>query len=155
MELDIERDVQIDQFNLPKECVSLADTYRFYAEKASEAKSLVSQKQDFVKVVLAERRIAILNETQGKKPTVDTLNAMVDSDSEVVAARKELRDAEAIYNRLSVAVSAMEIKKGEVDNLVKLYCNAIYVDSKPKATEDMTMNGIDDYNRRSMTPFKK
>ena len=43
-------------------------------------------------------------------------------DKEVQKAKSELREAEEIYARLSVAVSAMETRRSELDNLVKLYC---------------------------------
>lgn len=152
MEFDIENDIKIDQFNLPKECISLADTYRFYAEKASEAESIVSKKNDYLKVVLAERNIAIREQCskEGKKVTEGMISSMVDKDTDVVNARTELRDAEATYKRLSVAVAAMQIKKSQVDNLVKLYCNSMYVDSKPQMTRNVESNATDDYNHRTM-----
>ena len=52
-------------------------------------------------------------------------------DSDVIQAKKELRDAEEIFARLSVAVSAMETRRSELDNLVKLYCAGYF--STPSA----------------------
>ena len=37
-------------------------------------------------------------------------------------AKENLRNTQNIYARLQVAVSAMETRRSELDNLVKLYC---------------------------------
>lgn len=150
---DIQNDIAINQYQLEGECISMASTYYKYADAAREAKSYVSDATDRLKVVIAERNIGIREENEGKKLTVDMVNAMVDKDSEVVNARKELRDAEATYLRLNAAVSALEIKKSELDNLVKLRCNSMYVDSPSKPTRDMKSDFQSDYNRRTMTPL--
>ena len=153
MDYDIQSDVEINQYQLENECISMASTYYKYADMAREAKSLVSEKSDMVKVITAERSIAIREENKDKKLTVDLVQAMVNSDSEVVKAMRELRDAEATYLRLSAAVSSLEIKKSELDNLVKLRCNAMYVDSPSKPTRDIKNEEMSNFNRRSMTPL--
>lgn len=152
-EMNIASDVEIDRYNLEGECLTMAATYYGYADKVREAKSLVSEKRDNLKVVIAERSIAIREENAGQKLTVDLVKAMVDKDSEVVQAMKDLRDAEAIYDRLSVMTSALEIKKSELDNLVKLRCNSMYVDSPSKPTRNLKTEFGTETMRREMTPL--
>ena len=150
---DIESDVEIDRYNLEAECLTMSATYYKYAEMSRDAKAIVSEKRDNLKVVIAERSIGIREENASKKLTVDLVKAMADCDSEVVKAMKEVRDAEATYDRISVMVSALEIKKSELDNLVKLKCNSMYVDSPSKPTRDIKTEMGTENMRRGMTPL--
>lgn len=130
-DFDIERDLAIDRFKLDLEAVSLPSVYFRYSDAVREAKEIVSEKKDAVDAVVAEREIAIREEcaNNGTKTTEGVIKAMVNSDKDVLAAKKELRDAMAMHGRLQVAVSALETKRSEIDNLVKLYCNAYYANS--------------------------
>ena len=130
-DFDIERDLAIDRFKLDLEAVSLPSIYFRYSDAVREAKEIVSEKKDAVDAVVAEREIAIREEcaNNGTKTTEGIIKAMVNSDKDVLAAKKELRDAMAMHGRLQVAVSALETKRSEIDNLVKLYCNAYYANS--------------------------
>lgn len=130
-DFDIQKDLSIDRFKLELEAVSLPSIYFRYSDAVREAKEIVSEKKDAVDAVVAEREIAIREEcaNNGTKTTEGIIKAMVNSDKEVLAVKKELRDAMAMHGRLQVAVSALETKRSEIDNLVKLYCNAYYANS--------------------------
>lgn len=153
--MDIKSDVTVDEYHLESECITMSSTYYNYADMAREAKALVSEKADMLKVIQAERNIAIREQcsNEGKRVTEGIIASMVQSDSEVVNAMKELREAEATFDRLNVGVKALEIKKSELDNLVKLRCNGNYVDNVAKPTRDIRSEGISDYNRNTMTPL--
>ena len=155
MDFDIQNDISIDQYHLESECISMATIYYRYADAARDAKSLVSEKADFVKIISAERNIAIREaaSTSGERVTEGIITSRGQSDPQVVQAMKDLREAEATYSRLSAAVSALEIKKSELDNLVKLRCNSMYVDSPAKPTQNIKSDYQSDYNRRTMTPL--
>lgn len=132
-DFDIQKDLSINQFKLDLEAMSLPSVYFRYSDAVREAKEVVSEKKDALEAVLAERNIAIREEcaNNGTKVTEGIIQAMVNSDAQVLAARKELRDAMATHGRLQVAVSALETKRSEIDNLVKLYCNAYYTNKEP------------------------
>lgn len=153
--MNILDDIEIDQYQLEKECITMSSTYYYYADKAREAKAIVSEKTDTLKVIQAERNIAIRENCsiEGKKVTEGIIASMVQSDSEVKNAMKELREAEATYERINVAVKSLEIKKSELDNLVKLRCNGNYVDNVTKPTRDIKNEAMSDYNRQTMTPL--
>lgn len=150
--MDIKSDVEVDQYNLEAECITMSSTYYNYADMAREAKALVSEKTDMLKVIQAERNIAIREQcaNEGKRVTEDIIKSMVQCDSDVVKAMKELRDATATFDRISVGVKALEIKKSELDNLVKLRCNGAYVDNVAKPTKDLNNETSSDYLRNSM-----
>jgi len=157
MDYDIQNDITIDQYHLEKECITMAGTYFRYADLAREAKSTVSEKSDLVKVITAERSIAIRESltNDGVRITEGIMKSAVEADLDVRQAMKELREAEATYLRLSAAVAALEIKKSELDNLVKLRCNSYYVENASKPTADIASESQSMYNRHTMTPLPR
>ena len=157
MEFNVEQDVSIDQYHLENECIGMATTYFKYADAAREAKSLVSEKADFVKIISAERNIAIREAaaSSSERVTEGIITSRVQSDPQVIQAMKELREAEATYSRLNAMVSSLEIKKSELDNLVKLRCNSMYVENPTKPTSNFTSESRSTYNRETMTPLPK
>ena len=110
-----------------------------------------------MKVITAERSIAIREQLtkDNVKVTEGIMKSAIESDLEVRQAMKDLRDAEATFDRLNVGVKALEIKKSELDNLVRLRCNGNYVDNVAKPTRDIKEEGTSDYNRNNMTPLPK
>lgn len=157
MDFDIQSDIEIDQYHLESECISMAATYYRYADMVREAKAEVSIKQDTLKVVMAERSIAIRESLalSKAKVTEGIITSSINSDEEVKRAMRDVRDAEATYERLNAAVKALEIKKSELDNLVKLRCNSMYVDNAIKPTRDIQNETISEYNQRTMTPLPR
>lgn len=123
-EFDFEKDLSINKFRLDEECLSHSSLYFRYAEAQQDAKSEVSKAEDNLNLVLAEREIAIRNKfaDNGMKATEGLISANVKCDEEVLEAQKKLRKAKEIFNKLTVAVQAMDSRRSELDNLVKLYC---------------------------------
>lgn len=155
--MDIKSDVQVDEYHLESECITMSSTYFNYADMAREAKAVVSEKADMLKVIQAERNIAIRESCsiEGKKVTEGIIASMVQCDPDVINAMKELRDATATYERISVGVKALEIKKSELDNLVRLRCNSMYVDNVAKPTQDFKDENISRFNQQNLTPIPK
>lgn len=135
-DFDILKDLSINRYQLDLEAISLPSIYFRYSDAVREAKEIVSEKKDTVDAVVAEREIAIREQraADGIKVTEGIIKAMVNSDKEVLEAKRELRDAMATHGRLQVALSALETKRNEIDNLVKLYCNAYYANKEPTSS---------------------
>ena len=123
-EFDFEKDLSINKFRLDEECLSHSSLYFRYAEAQQKAKSEVSRAEDNLNLTLAEREISIRNEfaNSGTKTTEGLIASTVKCDEEVLKAQKRLREAKDIFNKLTVAVQAMDTRRSELDNLVKLYC---------------------------------
>ena len=123
-EFDFEKDLSINKFRLDEECLSHSSLYFKYAEAQQKAKSEVSKAEDNLSLTLAEREIAIRNSfaNSGTKATEGLIASTVKCDEEVLSAQKKLRQAKDIFNKLTVAVQAMDSRRSELDNLVKLYC---------------------------------
>ena len=154
-DFDIQSDLSINKYQLDLEAVSLPGIYFRYSDAVREAKEIVSEKKDAVDAIIAEREIAIREEcaNNGMKTTEGIIKAMVNSDQEVLAVKKELRDAMAVCGRLQVAVSALETKKTEIDNLVKLYCNAYYANKDANPSSDFKSDVMAHDMRKGTRPI--
>lgn len=146
---DFEKDLSINKFKLDEECLSHSSIYFRYAEAQQTAKSEVSRQKDRLELVLAEENILIRDEFNraGTKITEALVTAQLSRSEKVQKAKEELRKAEEIYAKLSVAVTAMEHRKSELDNLVKLYCSGYFsvTNSSPEAKKginEQTENAV-------------
>ena len=135
---NVEKDLSINQYNLDLEAISLPSIYFRYSDAVREAKEIVAEKKDNLEAILAEKNIQYREEASNLnlKVTEGVITAKINSDKDVLQAKKELRDANAVQGRLQVAVSALETKRNSIDNLVKLYCNAYYTNRDTKPNSD-------------------
>lgn len=147
-EFDFEKDLSINKFKLDEECLSHAGIYFRYADACNQAKLEVSRIDDKLKLVLAERNIAIREELEADKvkTTEALITANLEKDSKVLECKAELRQAQVVYSRLQVAVSAMETRKSGLDNLVKLYVSGYF--STPSTNE--ARKGINEQTSKSI-----
>lgn len=122
--IDIESDLSIDKFKLDNECVTHSVTYYRYCELQAEAKNDVGVLSDALKLKMGECNIEIRNEFIKKeiKFTEAVIASEVEKDDSIIEARDNLRKGELEFARIQAAVSAMEHRKSQLDNLVKLYC---------------------------------
>ena len=151
-DIDFEKDLSIDKYALDMEAITMPGIYFRYADLVREAKSNVSDKKDMLAATVAETNIRIREEAaqSGRKLTEGLVQAMIDSDKGVLDAKRELRQAEAELARLNVALSALETKKSEIDNLVKLFCSSYYAGKEARATGDFKTESEEKYLRETM-----
>ncbi len=150
-ELDFEKDISINKYRLDEECLSHAGIYARYMTAQAEADTAVSRAKDNLELVKAERYdvIKAAFEKKNVKTTIPMMEKAVSSDEEVVAAKNELREAEDVLAKLTVAVKAFEHRRSELDNLVKLYCAGYY--STPVANNEAKNN----VNERASNAIRK
>lgn len=119
-----EQDLSINKYKLDEECLSHSSRYAYYSEAQAVAKSNVSKAKDNLEYVTAEANLRIRKEyaEKGEKFTEAVITSQLTLDKDVNEAKSKLREEEEVYSRLSVAVQAMETRRSELDNLVKLYC---------------------------------
>ena len=139
-QFDFEKDLSINKYKLDEECLSHSSLYFRYAEASITAKSEVSKADDNLKLVTAERNIAIRKAYTGAgaKFTEAVIASELEKDAEVLEAKEKLRNAQEVYAKLQVAVSAMESRRSQLDNLVKLYCAGYF--STPTASNETRKN---------------
>lgn len=136
-DFNFEKDLSIDKFKLDEECLSHSTLYFRYAEASIVAKSEVSKADDNLKLITAEQNIAIRKayNDNGVKFTESVIASELEKDKKVLNAKEQLRTAQEIYAKLQVAVSAMDMRKSELDNLVRLYCSGYF--SVPTVTNEV------------------
>lgn len=144
---DFQKDLSINKYKLDEECLSHSSRYAYYAEACAVAKTEVSKAKDRLDLTEAEQReaIRIRMEKDGIKPTIPMLDSATIRDEKVIKVKAELREAEEVYNRLQVAVNAMDARRSELDNLVKLYVAGYFstVDAgNRKSVNEQTSNDI-------------
>lgn len=139
-EFDFAKDLSINKFKLDEECLSHSTLYFRYAEACIKAKSELSKADDTLKLVTAERNIAIRKAytDKGAKFTEALIASELEKDAGVLKAKEDLREAQEVYAKMQVAVQAMDTRRSELDNLVKLYCAGYF--STPSASAEARNN---------------
>ena len=146
-QFDFEKDLSINKYKLDEECLSHSSIYLRYAEASITAKAEVSKAEDNLKLVSAERNIAIRKAytDAGAKFTEAVITSELEKDAEVIEAKEKLRNAQEVYAKLSIAVSAMDARKSQLDNLVKLYCSGYF-----SVTTSSAKNNINEQTAREV-----
>lgn len=150
-ELDFEKDISINKYKLDEECLSHAGIYARYMTAQAEADTAVSRAKDNLELVKSERYdvIKAAFEKKNVKTTIPMMEKAVAGDEKVIAAKNELREAEDVLAKLTVAVKAFEHRRSELDNLVKLYCAGYY--STPTSNNETKKN----INEQTSTAIRK
>jgi hypothetical protein len=134
-------DVKINRMKLDEECELQPIMYQFYGEMYADAKAKKDAAKDKLDLVLAQREMYYrMNPPMEVKATEAVYSAMITQDTDVQNAKEELRKtSEALYH-LDVAITSMEHRKSELDNLVKLYLNQYYANGNNSAEIDARKN---------------
>ena len=120
---EFQKDVRINKYRLDEECLSQSSRYAYWSEAYALAKTNLVAAKDNLEYTKAMRSIALRNLYQetGEKFTEVKLESAVLIDDEYLEAKAKYREADEVCNKMMVAVNAMEMRKSELDNLVKLY----------------------------------
>ena len=158
MDFDFKKDISINKYRLADECLSHASLYFNYADACAQAKLAMNRAADKLSLVKAEINIHIRGDytSKGIKFTEALVASEIEKDAAVIAARDELREAEETYARLQVAVQAMEARKGELDNLVKLYVAGYF--AEPNAigqAQEMSNENVSDSIRGNLNKERR
>lgn len=145
-DFDIETDLKINKYKLDEECLTHASTYNRYAEMALKTKTELTKVKDKLSLITAQRNIAIREEIakSGSKVTEKMIESYLESDKEVLNAKKEVREIEEVNATFNVMLDSFDHRKSELDNLVKLYCAGYYsvVGNKKETSTETTEKDI-------------
>ena len=135
---DFRDDVKIDRFSLEKEAAKLPSLYLYWSEILSETR----ENRDKLKIKYeAERGNRYLNLKEdeinnGKKPTEAWLASVLDQNKELMSIREEINSLSKEIGIIGAAVTALEIKKSQIENLRYLYLSGYY--SAPETKKSKT-----------------
>lgn len=119
--MNILEDVKLDKNNLAEEDVQFAETYYYYAKELGAAKSNLDTAKTNLSATKGRRELAI-RKSPGTdlKITESVISALVDSDTEVMAAEQDVDAAQEKVNLLFAAVMAMNEKSSRLKELISL-----------------------------------
>ena len=162
--------VQIDDTRLDKECIKLPTDYIRAAYNAAEAKRDIAEADAELDVVKADvgKRIRETPGRYGLDPqsfrggtiTEAAIKEAMLKDKEVDAAAERVRDAQYKYDLASALVSAMEMKKRALTNLIELHAAGWYGQVRPSeagkaAVGDMSRKAVQPQRRERDREWKK
>jgi len=129
MTRDFESDIKFNKYQLDEVCEKHASVYWYWANKLAEAKNALGDSEDKFKLVSAQADGAY-RETwdEGKwgKKTEASIAGKVFNDLIVREAKDNVIKYQHEVNTLIAGVSAMEHRKGMIDNEVKLLIGGFY-----------------------------
>lgn len=137
---DFVKDVKINRFKLAEECEQHSSLYQYYADLLADARTKVDSSKDRLNVVEAKLELDIrTNPPENLKITDSVVKALVQSDEKVEKQKEDLREAKRGLYHLEVAVTSLEHRKRQLDNLVQLliagYYSAPKTERKPDTRE--------------------
>lgn len=145
-DFDIKNDLKINKYKLDEECLTHASTYNRYAEMATKSKTELARAKDKLALVTAQRNIAIREEASKSKDKITErmFDSLLETNKEVLKAKKELREAEEVNATFNAMLDSFDHRKSELDNLVKLYCAGYYsvVGNKKETSTETTEKDI-------------
>lgn len=145
-DFDIENDIKINKYKLDEECLTHASTYNRYTEMVTKTKTELTKAKDKLSLITAQRNIAIREEIakSGSKVTEKMIESYLESDKEVLNAKKEVREIEEVNATFNAMLDSFDHRKSELDNLVKLYCAGYYsvVGNKKETSTETTEKDI-------------
>ena len=110
---DFESDIKINKYKLDSECEQHASIYWYWADKLAKAKNDLGDSEDKFKLTSAQREMFIRqnwNDSWGKQ-TEAGVKAQLESDSEYISAKEEIRNNQHEVNILIAAATAMEHRR--------------------------------------------
>lgn len=154
MERNFADDIKINKFKLDDVCEKHPGLYHYYADKLAEAKSDLNDAEDKLKLIQAEQELFIRNNWDDKngKQTEAGVKAVLETDGKVQNQKEIVRNLQREVNTYTASVIAMDHKKAELDNLVRLLIAGFY--SVPNGKDDVIEKGSIE-SRRKLNKEKK
>ena len=131
-ERDLEADLEIDKFNLPDCCDKQANIYQYWSSVFATAQYNRDKQKGRVGIIRGQRELDIRKNPpeDHKKLNNDIVAALVASDKEVIAATRKLDQCNRELNTLAGVLRAFDMKKSDLENLVKLQLGGFYAAPK-------------------------
>lgn len=144
---DFSSDIKINRFKLEEECELQPFMYQAYGEHYANAKTKRDACKDKLDLILAQRDMYYrMNPPAEVKATEAVYAALLAQDTEVLNAKEELRKAnEALYH-LDVAMTSLDHRKAQLDNLVALWTKSYYSGTNP--TKDAEIDARKRLNKK-------
>ena len=143
MDLDYEKDLHIDKDSLEECLVEQPELYAKWSNIWAEATRERDQAKENLNIKKADLDMKVRKSWDilgfDKKPTDMAITTWICAHGEYREANSELIQATYAVNVLDAAKWSFQHRKDALDNLVKLYLNNYYADSKAVGSEARDM----------------
>lgn len=128
----LREDVHLDLLNLDSEIQKQPGLYQYWADQLADAKRETGRAEIALKVRLGEveRDFRKNGLPSGNKVTEASIKAELESEPEIRDLRNALTDAYHAQGLRESTVRALDHKKAQLDNAVRLWSNGYYQDPK-------------------------
>jgi hypothetical protein len=129
---NIEELVKLDRYALDVEASQSAANLQTYSAELATAKATKDMADSELDIIIAETSLKV----RGSDPlnygiskfTEDSIKAIVETDKEVLTAKKNLLDAKERVYLFESSVNALNDKSGQIKNLVSLWIGGYYAE---------------------------
>jgi hypothetical protein len=145
------QDVRINKNKLDEECEKHSSVYYYWAEKAANTKTELGKAEDLLKFITAETDLETRkdwNDTKYGKMTEASIKSVLEIHPKIKKQKEVIQDLQGEVNRLTAAVSAMEHRKSELNNLTSLLISGFYSSPKGIQKEEVTEKTGKDIKKR-------
>jgi DNA-binding transcriptional LysR family regulator len=152
---DAELDIAIDEHRLDEEWVRQPRLYHVYSLKTADARWAMDQAKAHFELVQAELDAAIRDDPLGyglEKISEVRLAACIVKQPEYLEALEALNNARHKVQVFQAAVSALDHKKGALENLVKLRLAEYYSDPKSSPSD---RDAVEEMEKREIRRKKR
>lgn len=149
-------DTQVNKFKLDDACEEQATICMYWNEKADLAKVTIDKRNNKLTIIKAEVDMEIRkkaldkkgNLPNGVKATADAIKNSIETDPRVKEQNKKIIEAYSNQATYRAAAKAMDHKKSEIDNLVKLWQSGYFSDpNRKRKVDDMSTQAKQSLNK--------
>lgn len=122
-------EVKINRFNLDNECEKQVNLYHFYSNERAVTKGELDQKNDKLKLTLAEMDVEIRNNWDDNidgKRTEGAISNKIECSPKIKELKEEIRNTQSKLYILESATFSLDHRKEMINNLVKLLIGGFY-----------------------------
>jgi uncharacterized protein with gpF-like domain len=154
--IDVKKEhFSLDRAHLEEAILNQASLYDLYASECARQQNKVDRLKNGLEYAEAQKKIDIRRnaEDTGKKMTQDQVDCEVVVDSEIVAIKQDLLDAEEYLAQLKVAVAAMVHKRDSIENEVRMVMSKVSMTNGDVSSEtryDAQVEAVDRATQASM-----
>ena len=145
------QDVRINKNKLDEECEKHSSVYYYWAEKLANTKSELAKAEDLFKYISAETDLGTRkdwDDTKYGKMTEASIKSVLEIHPKIKKQKEVIQNLQGEVNTLTAAVSAMEHRKSELNNLTSLLISGFFSSPKGIQKEEVTEKTGKDIKKR-------
>jgi len=134
-------DTSVDAYNLPGEIFGISSAIDRAGEDVKDAMALLDEKEKYYKYLKSKKwkqyRTKEIEIEGIKSPSATDVNSIIDSDEELYELQKEISQLQKDVNTHKSYLTALDVKKRSLEQIIKIVSMQWYNDVRVSSTEDI------------------